>query len=136
MKRVVFAFTCLCFFVLAGSRARAQTGVDGEIVDEGLQLTGISENAPEELKEVLYLHGDWKITGTDYSGSGEKKYEGIALVDFVNRGHGYMERTYIDQGTSGEYSTSYKWVARVSQDGGATWNDNWKIEFEKGGEEQ
>lgn len=69
---------------------------DGRLFDPGVQRTERASTAPEELDRVTGMIGDWDVSMELARGDEVLQSTGRSRITFMNRGHGLMERTQID----------------------------------------
>lgn len=73
---------------------------DGKLFDPGVTRTEPAESAPEQLKHLAHLVGDWTVQMELFQPGPEgvtvTNSEGRARVTFMNRGHALMERTRVE----------------------------------------
>lgn len=75
----------------------AQQANNGNLYDQGLQMTTRSPHADSRLDAMKHYIGQWDVTLTRYhADGGQHTSAGQAKVTFMNRGYAYMERLHID----------------------------------------
>lgn len=71
--------------------------LDGKLFDPGVAMEQRAPGAPEQLGRLAFLRGSWDVTYTTYDAEGvAREATGQADVTYMNRGHGFMERSRID----------------------------------------
>lgn len=70
---------------------------DGAIYDQGVRLVAPSPHAHADVAALAPLVGAWEVELTRHPGdSNEVVATGIARVDWLNRGHGVIERLWLE----------------------------------------
>ncbi len=82
--------------------------LNDKIFDPGFNLSAPSKLAPSETNQLIFILGDWKISETTFSDDKETLRNGVSSITFMNRGHGYMERSYFyDNRKTKEHNISF-----------------------------
>lgn len=116
--------TCLLFLyttILPQEKSRIQLR-DGKIFDKGFELTEQSSNAPEELKKLSPLIGEWNVKVKSRTGDSTfHTSSGYSRFSYLNRGHSIMEKFYCgDFSGKGDELNTLSFIAYNSQN--KIWN--------------
>lgn len=86
----------LIFTLTIFSLSFSQILLDGKNFDSGAEMTEASKFAPKGSDALLAMLGAWEIEESVYrNDSVIAKRSGHSLIQFNNRGHSYIERSYI-----------------------------------------
>ncbi|MCB0277932.1 MAG: hypothetical protein KDD94_00415, partial [Calditrichaeota bacterium] len=88
MKQLLYLSLLICLL--------SQNYRDGKIFDSGLAMKKRADNAPLVLDKLNFMIGQWDIDFTYHPNDTTSiSSQGKSEISFMNRGHGIMERNYI-----------------------------------------
>lgn len=91
-------------FLLQGAPVLATR--DGKRFDPGATMTARATGATEQLDRVAFMRGQWDVTYETWEGDSlTASLDGQAELTYFNRGHGLMERFYIEEFGDDDIST-------------------------------